>query len=111
LHVYSLKLIQILTHFKRLRFPVKIEINFKLIPAGIPFHLGYCPVPVNIKRLKWVNQLVYKSFNKKIDQPRTESDWLSSQSTEVDKFVNDEYTGFLVSNQLIYETVKHLNDL
>ena len=45
-------------------------------------------------RLKWVNQLVYKSFNKKIDQPRTESDWLSSQSTEVDKFVNDEYTGF-----------------
>ena len=46
------------------------------------------------KRLKWVNQLVYKSFNKKIDQPRTESDWLSSQSTEVDKFVNDEYTGF-----------------
>ena len=60
------------------------------------------------KRLKWVNQLVYKSFNKKIDQPRTESDWLSSQSTEVDKFVNDEYTGFLVSNQLIYETVKHM---
>lgn len=59
-------------------------------------------------RLKWVNQLVYKSFNKKIDQPRTESDWLSSQSTEVDKFVNDEYTGFLVSNQLIYETVKHM---
>ena len=59
-------------------------------------------------RLKWVNQLVYKSFNKKIDQPRTESDWLSSQSTEVDKFVKDEYTGFLVSNQLIYETVKYM---
>ena len=81
--------------------------KWKGIPAGISLKL------ISIftgkrKRLKWVNQLVYKSFNKKIDQPRTESDWLSSQSTEVDKFVNDEYTGFLVSNQLIYETVKHM---
>lgn len=81
--------------------------KWKGIPAGTSLKL------ISIftgkrKRLKWVNQLVYKSFNKKIDQPRTESDWLSSQSTEVDKFVNDEYTGFLVSNQLIYETVKHM---
>lgn len=78
---------------------------------GIPAVVGLKLISIftgKRSRLKWVNQLVYKSFNKKIDQPRTESDWLSSQSTEVDKFVKDEYTGFLVSNQLIYETVKYM---
>lgn len=60
------------------------------------------------KRLKWVNQLVYKSFNKRIDNPQTPSDWLSSQCAEVDKYVEDEYCGFLVSNQLIYQTVKYM---
>ncbi|KGF26292.1 MULTISPECIES: alpha/beta fold hydrolase [Staphylococcus] len=58
--------------------------------------------------LEWVNQFVYKSFNKKIDQPETSSDWLSSKRDEINKFVKDDYTGFLVSNQLIYQTVKNM---
>lgn len=60
------------------------------------------------RRLKWVNQLVYKSFNKKIENLETDSDWLSSNKEEVNKFISDKYTGFLVSNQLIYQTVKYM---
>ena len=58
------------------------------------------------RRLKWVNQLLNKTFNKKITQPRTESDWISTRQDEVDKFVEDEFCGFKVSNQLIYQTLK-----
>ncbi|BGE82545.1 lysophospholipase [Staphylococcus petrasii] len=78
---------------------------------GIPAVIGLKLITLfggKRSRLKWVNQLVYKSFNKKIDQPETQSDWLSSKRDEVDKFVKDEYTGFLVSNQLIYQTVKNM---
>ena len=78
---------------------------------GIPAVLGLKLITLftgKQKRLNWVNNLVYKSFNKKIDKPETNSDWLSSKRDEVDKFVKDEYTGFLVSNQLIYQTVKYM---
>src|SRR5699024_12818329 len=60
------------------------------------------------RRLKWLNQIMYKSFNKNIKNNKSNSDWLSSDVEEVKKFEKDPYTGFLVSNQLIYETVKHM---
>ncbi|RIL73227.1 alpha/beta fold hydrolase [Staphylococcus devriesei] len=78
---------------------------------GIPAMVGLKVITLfagKRSRLKWVNQLVYKSFNKKIKQPETSSDWLSSKRDEVEKYVKDEYSGFLVSNQLIYQTVKYM---
>ena len=36
---------------------------------------------------------------------RTESDWISSNESEVDAYIADSYSGFLVSNQLIYSVV------
>ncbi len=60
------------------------------------------------RRVNWVNKLVNKSFNKRIDNPLTESDWISTRRDEVEKFVKDEYCGFKVSNQLIYQTVKFM---
>ncbi|PTU87184.1 lysophospholipase [Staphylococcus pasteuri] len=62
------------------------------------------------RRIRWVNRLMNKSFTKKIDQPETESDWLSTKREEVNKFIDDEYCGFRVSNQLIYQTVKYMMD-
>lgn len=59
------------------------------------------------RRLKWVNRLMYKSFNKDINNQKTSSDWLSSDAREVAKFIKDPNTGFLVSNQLIYQIIKH----
>ncbi|TGR36021.1 alpha/beta hydrolase, partial [bacterium M00.F.Ca.ET.199.01.1.1] len=39
---------------------------------------------------------------------KSKNDWLSSDEQEVEKFEKDPYTGFLVSNQLIFETVKYM---
>jgi len=84
--------------------------------AHLPKYLGI-PVAILLKlftlllgkkrRVKWVNRLMYKSFNKDIKNQNTSSDWLSSDSREVAKFIKDPNTGFLVSNQLIYQIVKH----
>lgn len=59
-------------------------------------------------RLDWVNRLVNRTFNKKIASPKTPSDWLSSDQSEVNRFIKDKYTGFNVSNQLIYQTVLYM---
>ncbi|TGQ08557.1 alpha/beta hydrolase, partial [Mesorhizobium sp. M00.F.Ca.ET.217.01.1.1] len=58
--------------------------------------------------LKWLNQIMYKTFNKNIKNSKSKNDWLSSDEQEVEKFEKDPYTGFLVSNQLIFETVKYM---
>lgn len=60
------------------------------------------------KRVEWVNKLVSNTFNKKIRPLRTKSDWISSNPVEVDKFVKDHYSGFNVSNQLLYETAYYM---
>ncbi|HDP5868429.1 TPA: serine aminopeptidase domain-containing protein, partial [Staphylococcus aureus] len=60
------------------------------------------------KRVEWVNQLVSNSFNKKIRPLRTQSDWISSNPTEVDNFIKDPYSGFNVSNQLLYQTAYYM---
>lgn len=60
------------------------------------------------KRVEWVNKLVSNTFNKKIQPLRTKSDWISSNPVEVDKFVKDPYSGFNVSNQLLYETAYYM---
>lgn len=57
------------------------------------------------RRLKWLNHLTTGRFNKNFKPVRTTSDWLSSDRTEVDGFIQDPYTGFLVSNQLIYSVL------
>ncbi|WP_445513195.1 alpha/beta fold hydrolase, partial [Streptococcus pneumoniae] len=60
------------------------------------------------KRVEWVNQLVSNSFNKKIRPLRTQSDWISINPTEVDNFIKDPYSGFNVSNQLLYQTAYYM---
>ena len=60
------------------------------------------------KGVEWVNQLVENSLNKKIRPLRTQSDWISSNPTEVDNFIKDPYSGFNVSNQLLYQTAYYM---
>ncbi|MBA8761503.1 alpha/beta fold hydrolase [Staphylococcus coagulans] len=57
------------------------------------------------RRMKWLNNVMTNSFNKKFKPLRTESDWISSNESEVDAYIADPYSGFLVSNQLIYSVV------
>ncbi|MCS4486332.1 alpha/beta fold hydrolase [Staphylococcus americanisciuri] len=54
------------------------------------------------KCLDWVNHLVTGRFNKQFKPQRTPSDWISSNRIEVDKYIKDTYSGFNVSNQLVY---------
>lgn len=60
------------------------------------------------RRLRWVNNLAFKPFNKRIPDAKTESDWLSTKKDEVNKYCEDPYCGFLMSNQAIYETIHEM---
>ncbi|MDU0419554.1 alpha/beta fold hydrolase [Staphylococcus simulans] len=60
------------------------------------------------RRLRWVNRLAFRPFNRGIQNVQTENDWLSTQREEVDRYCSDQYYGFLVSNQIIYETLNEM---
>ncbi|EHJ07933.1 alpha/beta hydrolase [Staphylococcus simiae] len=60
-------------------------------------------------RLSWLNHILTKSFNKNISPLRTTSDWLSSDSNEVDKYIRDPYCGFEVSTQLLHQTLFYMH--
>ncbi len=51
-----------------------------------------------------MNKLMFGTFNKQLKPIRTEFDWLSRDNAEVDKYIKDEYCGFLFS-------LKAYNDL
>lgn len=44
---------------------------------------------------KFVNALSFGSYNSRIKNPRTLFDWLSRDNAEVDKYIEDEWCGFL----------------
>ncbi|POY94519.1 alpha/beta hydrolase [Staphylococcus pseudintermedius] len=58
------------------------------------------------RRMNWLNQMTTGRFNKNFKPTRTTSDWLSSDKSEVDHFIQDPHTGFLVSNQLIFSVLQ-----
>lgn len=46
-----------------------------------------------------MNQLSFGSFNAQVQNPKTEFDWLTSDDTEVQKYMNDPFCGFVSTNQ------------
>lgn len=86
-----------------IQYPVYLGVPLRILLKVIMLLTG------KTRRLKWANQLMYKTFNKNVKQLKTSSDWLSSDPNEVERFIKDPYTGFLVSNQLIYQTIKHMS--
>lgn len=85
-----------------IQYPIYLGVPLRILLKVIMLLTG------KTRRLKWANQLMYKIFNKNVKQLKTSSDWLSSDPNEVERFIKDPYTGFLVSNQLIYQTIKHM---
>ena len=49
---------------------------------------------------KKLNDMAFGSYNKAFEPRRTDSDWLSRDSTQVDKYVADPFCGFIPSAQL-----------
>lgn len=45
----------------------------------------------------FINNLAFGAYNKKIPNPRTPFDWLSTDEAQVDKYIADKYCGFLFS--------------
>ncbi|MCH7322127.1 lysophospholipase [Solibacillus sp. MA9] len=48
---------------------------------------------------KLMNQLSFGSFNAQVPNPKTEFDWLTSDQTVVQKYINDPFCGFVSTNQ------------
>ncbi|GIN87231.1 alpha/beta hydrolase [Heyndrickxia sporothermodurans] len=50
-----------------------------------------------------LNRLAFGAFNKHIPSPKTEFDWLTSDPSEVDKYMNDPFCGFICSSGYFYD--------
>ncbi|MCQ2388017.1 MAG: lysophospholipase [Clostridia bacterium] len=46
-------------------------------------------------RSKFINNLAFGSYNKKIENKRTDFDWLTTDNGIVDEYIKDKYCGFL----------------
>ena len=60
---------------------------------------------------KIMNQLGFVSFNAQIKNPKTNFDWLTSDETEVEKYINDPYCGFVATNQFFADLTGAMADI
>ncbi|MBS4197807.1 alpha/beta hydrolase [Lederbergia citri] len=51
----------------------------------------------------FLDRLSFGSFNKSIQNPNTTFDWLSRDSNEVEKYINDPHCGFVCSSGFFYD--------
>ena len=60
------------------------------------------------QKAKFLNKMMFGSFNKKIKNPKTDYDWLSYNAENVEKYVNDPLCGFGPTNGFCYQFLKGL---
>ena len=48
---------------------------------------------------KLVNKIAFGAYNKKIPNPKTDYDWVTSDEAEVEKYMQDDLAGFLFTNK------------
>ena len=60
---------------------------------------------------KFMNALVFGSYNNKIKNPHTAFDWLSRDATEVKKYIDDEYCGFVCTAGFFQDFIRGLKRL
>jgi len=65
--------------------------------AGIAISLAdfIASVKGDMHRSQFINKMAFGTFNKRIENPKTEFDWLSRDEEQVDKYMKDDYCGFL----------------
>jgi alpha-beta hydrolase superfamily lysophospholipase len=62
---------------------------------------------------KLLDKLSFGSFNKRFRPNRTAFDWLSSDKTEVEKYINDDYCGFLCTTRFfcdLFDGIKAIHN-
>ncbi|EPD53251.1 hypothetical protein HMPREF1210_00982 [Paenisporosarcina sp. HGH0030] len=58
-----------------------------------------------------LNKLTFGKFNKGVIDAKTEFDWLSTDSVEVQKYIDDPYCGFVASNQFFVDLITGINKI
>ena len=81
--------------------------------AGLGFRLAKLVVTKGNRNndAKILKKLMFGGFNKRIENPRTEYDWLSISEENVDKYIADPLCGGPTKNCLCYELLKGLKRL
>lgn len=61
----------------------------------------------------FINKLVFGGFNKLVDQPKTSFDWLTSNESVVEKYINDPLCGFVPTTRFfvdLFNGLAKIND-
>ena len=69
--------------------------------AGAGLFLAKMTKVFGLKRKpgKLINKIAFGAYNARIDNPKTDFDWVSSDEAEVEKYCNDPLAGFLFTNK------------
>lgn len=62
-------------------------------------------------RSKLMDKLSFGDFNSSIKNPNTNFDWLSRDSKEVEKYIEEDYCGFIYPTEFYYDLIKGIWDI
>ncbi len=79
------------------------------LPALIKVVEGICKATGETKPNEMLQNMVFGSYNKKVEHPRTSFDWLSRDSKIVDDYIAHPLCGFIASAGLLREMLKGIH--
>ena len=86
------------------RGPQRLLIKSALFVSDILYLLGQ-----KKKTSKFLDHLAFGSYNKKIENKRTEFDWLTKDNMIVDMYNADQWCGFTMKTEFFHELFRMLN--
>ena len=66
---------------------------------------GFAKLQGKKKENHILNKMSFGAFNTTVSNPETDFDWLSTDTDQVKKYVNDPLTGFIASNQFFVDLI------
>lgn len=62
-------------------------------------------------RSKLMDKLSFGGFNSSVKNPKTDFDWLCSEENEVNKYIEDEFSGFIYPTEFYFDLINGLWDI
>lgn len=72
-----------------------------LLKVAVPLCNAICKLTDEKKPNQFLDKVIFGGYNKKVEHPRTKSDWLSRDPKIVDAYVADNLCGFVASSGLL----------